>query len=209
MNKGEFSRWIVAHSGAQCFGAEPAPELFAALPLNERIRARRVAIAGAAGETRLIIPEGACAALSHTGVASGGREIAVQAITLAALLDGFGVSAIDLLKIDIEGAEIEVLASLTDERLARIDQMTIEFHDFFKPSDAPPVRRALWRLAGQGFYVVNFGRKHFTDVLCLNRRRYRIDAATRLQLHATKYWRGATRLARSASRRALSAGSAA
>lgn len=41
-----------------------------------------------------------------------------------------GIDSSDLLKIDIEGAEIELFNSTSDEVIKNIDQITVEFHDF-------------------------------------------------------------------------------
>jgi Methyltransferase FkbM domain len=37
---------------------------------------------------------------------------------------------VDVVKMDIEGAEIEVIASLDDDQIKRVGQWAIEFHDF-------------------------------------------------------------------------------
>ena len=102
---------------------------------------------------------------------------------------------IDLLKIDIEGAEIELLEGLDKETFARIGQMTVEFHDFLRPSDRPRVAKVVAKIRDNGFYVVNFGWRHFTDVMCLNRAVFDVDLKLRARLTAAKYARGARRIA--------------
>jgi FkbM family methyltransferase len=39
-----------------------------------------------------------------------------------------GIPEIEVLKLDIEGAELEVIHSLDDEFFRRISQITVEFH---------------------------------------------------------------------------------
>jgi FkbM family methyltransferase len=56
------------------------------------------------------------------------RPIEVQLSTLKDLMKQFGHSRLDVLKIDIEGAEYEVLPSILDDEV-EIDQILIEFHD--------------------------------------------------------------------------------
>ena len=196
MNKGEFSQWIVAHSGARCYGAEPAPELFAALPRDERITARCVAVGGEVGTRELAIPDGRCASLRGTSVVEAARSIGVDVVTLSSLVDAYGLSSIDLLKVDIEGAEIDVLRSMEDDLFARIGQMTIEFHDFIWPADAPAAGESIKTIEDHGFFVINFGRRNFTDVMCLNRRRFDVDLMTAADLYIWKYSNGLARLYR-------------
>ena len=68
------------------------------------------------------------------------------AITLAALLDKHGLDRATLVKVDIEGAELPMLESTSLQTLQRVDQFTLEFHDFVAPSQADDVHRAKQRL---------------------------------------------------------------
>lgn len=61
-----------------------------------------------------------------------GPADAVEGITLTSLLDRFGVDEVDVLKLDIEGSEIEVLSS-AEEWAHRVDVIAIELHDRFRP----------------------------------------------------------------------------
>ena len=108
---------------------------------------------------------------------------------------GHRLEWIDLLKIDIEGAEIELLEGLDKETFARIGEMTVEFHDFLRPSDRPRVAKVVAKIRDNGFYVVNFGWRHFTDVMCLNRAVFDVNLKLRARLTAAKYARGARRIA--------------
>ena len=193
MNKGDFSQWIAGNTDARCYGAEPVPELFESLPRSERIAARRVAIGGETGTKRLSIPDRLCASLSETGLIQAPRNIDVEVVTLSSFIAGYGITFIDLLKVDIEGAEIEVIRSMEDDLFARIGQMTIEFHDFMKPSDTLLVKEAIRKITNNGFYVINFGLKNFTDVLCLNRRRFNVELITSGRLYVWKYRSGLAR----------------
>jgi FkbM family methyltransferase len=65
----------------------------------------------------------------HSGK-DGGRQI--PAITVSGLINEYGLSYIDLLKLDIEGSEKEVLAG-SAPWIARVGAICIELHDRFKP----------------------------------------------------------------------------
>ena len=59
-----------------------------------------------------------------------GSLVRVSGRHLAGIVCELGVTDIEVLKMDIEGAELEVIDSLDDEFLRNISQITIEFHDF-------------------------------------------------------------------------------
>jgi FkbM family methyltransferase len=54
----------------------------------------------------------------------------VQAVTIAALMEEFNVQEIDILKMDIEGAEREVFSKGYEKWLPRTKVLVIELHDF-------------------------------------------------------------------------------
>jgi FkbM family methyltransferase len=59
---------------------------------------------------------------------------------------------IDVLKMDIEGAEYRVIASIADDPLVgRIDQLCIEFHHRFDTIDVRQTREAIDHLSARGF----------------------------------------------------------
>jgi FkbM family methyltransferase len=55
-------------------------------------------------------------------------EETVQAITLEGLFERFEIERVDLLKCDIEGAELEVFKSASAKTLGRIDRIILEIH---------------------------------------------------------------------------------
>lgn len=57
----------------------------------------------------------------------------VNTITISDLMDLVGVNHIDYLKVDIEGSEYFLIDSLTPEICDKINQISIEFHDFIDP----------------------------------------------------------------------------
>ena len=56
------------------------------------------------------------------------QEYQVECITLESILDMF--ETIDLLKVDIEGSELEVIKSTSEESLSKCKQICLEFHLF-------------------------------------------------------------------------------
>jgi FkbM family methyltransferase len=63
-----------------------------------------------------------------TSVSSGVNSVSVDSISFDQLLDQF--SKVDLMKIDIEGAEVEAILSASPESLRKINKITGEFHGY-------------------------------------------------------------------------------
>lgn len=62
------------------------------------------------------------------------KEISkIKTITIDRILKKYGFDKIDLLKIDIEGAEKEIFTRNYDNWLNRVGVLVIELHDHFKP----------------------------------------------------------------------------
>ena len=97
---------------------------------------------------------------SDTWSKGGSRQISVEMITLARLFELLGTDRVDLLKVDIEGAEWDVLSTLTPAVAQRIDQITVEFHDFMDPAERPRTEQCIARLEGLGFHSRCRGADH-------------------------------------------------
>lgn len=63
---------------------------------------------------------------------TGGLGEAVQGITIETILERTGANRIDLLKIDIEGAERELFSESAAKWIDRVDTIVIELHDRYK-----------------------------------------------------------------------------
>mgnify|MGYP000931830116 CR=1 FL=1 len=100
------------------------------------------------------------------------KTITVEAITFARFMELAGLTRIDLLKMDIEGAEIEVIPSIPRQTLANIGQITVEFHShpMFGFSLVQAVEDAIAHLEKNGFLAMDFSEGTRRDVLFINRR---------------------------------------
>ena len=67
----------------------------------------------------------------------------VRCVTPRTLLHDAGLESVDILKIDIEGAEFELFSEGTETWLSRALLIIIETHDRFRPGSDGAVRRAL------------------------------------------------------------------
>jgi FkbM family methyltransferase len=76
----------------------------------------------------------------------------VEAVTLGTLLKRVGVDTVDILKLDLEGAEYELFERMTAEELRPFKQLFVEFHhhavSHFGDADT---RRIVGQISGFGF----------------------------------------------------------
>lgn len=98
-----------------------------------------------------------------------GEFVEVPGISLFRFLEMNSIKKIDLLKIDIEGAEVNLFDSMSDDFLATIPQITVEFHDFISELDIQvKVNQIKDRLSKLGFQYLIFEKPN-KDVLFLKK----------------------------------------
>jgi len=133
-NRGEFSRQMEAIFDARCYVVESNPILAARLEQDGAYTVWKCAVAGSERSVSFHLANNNEASsileLTERSVHSGGvREtVEVEAKTLETLLAEIGCRCVDLVKMDIEGAEVEVLRTVPTSVLRRIGQITAEFH---------------------------------------------------------------------------------
>ncbi len=138
---------------ARILSVEPDPANFAAMvdntaALGERVRAVCGAVwtkDGTIGlhthdETGALLGEWATQVSDKSDRRTAGT---VPCYGMSTLLDGAGFATIDILKIDIEGAELELFADGHEAWLPRIMFIIVETHDRFRPGSEAAVRKAL------------------------------------------------------------------
>jgi FkbM family methyltransferase len=122
-----------AYPTARIYSVEADPENFAILETNTIGEPRIVPIHGCI----VPIPQDTVS-FNNQGPAWGRKlcgsyGIEVPAITLDALLAKHGIARVDLLKMDIEGAEREILA--TGDYLGTVQHVVAELHNHYSFSD--------------------------------------------------------------------------
>jgi FkbM family methyltransferase len=110
------------------------------------------------GTLEFFVPQNP-AYVSHSVVNLHGTNefIEVDAVTLGGVLETHGITTLPLLKLDIEGAEIEVIDQMLGEAV-RPHQILVEFDELNAPSLAGKkrVRRCYKRLIAAGYDLVYF-----------------------------------------------------
>ena len=99
---------------------------------------------------------------SHEYVA-GGRSRKVMTTDLAEVLAGAGRTDCDVLKLDIEGAEYEVLADLARRGLlAKCRQLLVEFHHGVTGHDLPETEKTVAAVRAAGFGLAHVEGRNYT-----------------------------------------------
>lgn len=152
---GSFSLWLACRSAAHIFAVEPNPETYSFLVRNieagdlaSRVRSSQVALGGQAGERTLYVPkfsEATSLLASQDAVA----HVAARAVTLSKLVSDSDFPRVDLLKIDVEGAEWEVFESLHVGDLDSVAIVLVEWH----PASGHSHIELAERLRDHGFKV--------------------------------------------------------
>ena len=75
---------------------------------------------------------------------------------------------VDLVKFDIEGAEVDVLKGARASDLASCGQLTVEFHDRRPPLTRGDVDDVCRRMSAEGYLIVKPNWPNFDDVLFVN-----------------------------------------
>jgi FkbM family methyltransferase len=145
---------------AKIFAVEPFPSTFLRLvvivcghALEDRVTCLNAAAAGTNGlrtMSEVPVPSQRRTLASTSSAASMNPGTQVTGKTLEAILDENKLQQVDLLKVDIEGSEYEVFLSSSQNVLARVSRIAMEYHG----DCAPYSKRQLFdHLRSAGFTV--------------------------------------------------------
>ena len=192
-----FSVGVNELSGCFCYCVEAAPKNFKAIEETAQIKKFFAAMCGSNKPVYLYIIEDEF----HWGslVAPAGFKVEerheVPGKTLECLIHEMKLEKIDLLKVDIEGAEIDMFDATSDATLRKIYQITVEFHDFINPGQREDVRRQIRRFEQLGFDCVVMTHNNHGDVWMVNRQAMGLNVFKFIFFKSViKYTRGIRRI---------------
>ncbi len=170
-NHGEFAHTIIERYRCRVISVEPVKELYEEIARDPLLQLLPVAVGGKNETISMNVFSNRCATIfgSVAPEESVDDVRQVEMITLPELRKRTLADRIDLMKIDIEGAEIDLINGCSDAELQSIAQITVEFHDFLYPEQHSAVTRIRSRMGDIGFWVLPFSLDN-TDVLFVNRK---------------------------------------
>jgi FkbM family methyltransferase len=173
-NRAEFSRAVAERFGCRCVAIEANPEFVKSATPARNVELAWRAISDQEGSSDFYLSDNLEAStLFAEGAELNGKKVVVPTSTLESVLKKYGISHVDLLKVDIEGAEIPLLLSTPDYVMRSIDQISVEFHDFCDLVSAEQIASVKARLAALNFDEINLatGDKKWSNLNCLFVRR--------------------------------------
>jgi FkbM family methyltransferase len=173
-----FDLSLMARHGCRVHGMDPTPrsaEWVRTHISDPRFVFDERALADQDGTLSLYLPldpahvSASCIEGDHVGT----NRIERPCVTLDTLMREKGVNSLDLLKMDVEGAEYAVIAqSLASGTLQQVSQLLVEFHHFFPNVGPAPTLDAIARLRAAGF-ALSWISKHEREFVFKNTRHTR------------------------------------
>ncbi|HWG35120.1 MAG TPA: FkbM family methyltransferase [Gemmatimonadaceae bacterium] len=147
---------------ATIIAVEPEPRNYAQLVRNvgaySNIVPLNAALFGASGVVTISNPDAEEWAFRVDVAAPGNSDATIAAVSVPDILDRYKFAELDILKLDIEGAETEVFAPGCAAWLRRVNFIMIELHDYLKPGCSAAVLSAAnltdFSRAVQGEYTI-------------------------------------------------------
>jgi len=191
MNEGRFARAMIDNFGARVVGVEPDASL-AEKNRQSGLDCQRLAIGAAVGEAAFLVDQhDSRGSRLITPNDNEQGSLMVPVAPLSVFLEEAGIDRVALLKIDIEGAELNLFESEAAV-LDRVDQITVEFHSFAFPEHEPRASAIITMMKRRGFYCLDWTLCQM-DVLMVNTRRRPLTWLQRRSLESLKYSRGLKR----------------
>ena len=154
-----FSTALIERTGCTVHGFDPTPRAISHVEglAPRRFVLHKLGVAAQKGRATFHLPNneqhvsGSLVRAAHTG----GRTIDVDLVSLDDVFQLTGAASIDVLKLDIEGAEFDVLLDESFARHApRIGVLCIEFHHRWKEYGPAKAEEAVRHLCALGFDCV-------------------------------------------------------
>jgi FkbM family methyltransferase len=184
-NKGEFYSSIRDRYDCRYYFIEADPTIIKKFEPDPNLFVYNLAISASNSQASFYISNNSEANSFNKTIAGkyGIKEVInVNCLSLQEFCARNGIVSIQLLKMDVEGAEIEIFESLSDDFLRNIDQITVEFHEVYDSDLFEPTISCIKRMSKIGFIPVVFGSNSFEDVVFLNRKKLYITAKQNLYL---------------------------
>ena len=170
-NKGDFAAQVLGRIDCRYHALDANPAMVEAATKRLGIPVEHMAVSGTDGEIRFHLsgnPEASSLYSSIAGDEDGANVIRVPSTSLRAWVIRNGIESVSVIKVDVEGAELDVIESW-DGSAPRPVQWTIEFHDFIDASQRPRVLRSIAKLVTLGYEFINSTAPDHIDCLFVDK----------------------------------------
>ncbi|MEZ4799085.1 MAG: FkbM family methyltransferase [Flavobacteriales bacterium] len=158
---GYFSLFALKNSGvdSKIYVFEPDPENFKVLSeniKNSKIISSNKGVSSFVGATTLYLGN----STNHSIISDYAlnnpetKIITIQTVSLAYFMQQNGLSQIDFLKMDCEGAEYDIILNSDDKTLQKVRVYSLEFHDTKRADQT--ANKLIERLSNLGYKVAKF-----------------------------------------------------
>lgn len=153
-----FDNSIINNHNCHVFGFDPTPKSInwiRSQKTHEKFHFYEYGINSKSGFVDFYPPKnsehvsGSMATLDHVDVT---RKVTVEMKSIVDIMDELGHSHIDVLKMDIEGAEYDVIEDILNAKIS-VHQILIEFHDRFFEDGHRKTEQAVKKLNNGGFKI--------------------------------------------------------
>lgn len=190
-NLGDFSSELSNLFGCKSYAVEASPDLCSRIKETYLINKSNYAISSSNKPLTFYLSQDPEANSIYKSSASSFGDkgvMSVSGITLETFLKNNEIKSVDLLKVDIEGAEVDLFKSTSNDTLSKIKQITIEFHDFIKGSiSSEEVKIIEKKLNKLGFFCLPlsymFDVYDNADILFINKKQCKLSNRDWLSLH--------------------------
>lgn len=170
-NNGEFSVQVLQYYKSKCYAIEPNESLFK--KISEKISGKlNVAIGKEDGVVKFFLsnnPEASSLIKDFESNWGNLSELNVVQVSWKTMLEKLRLNGliIEVLKIDIEGSELDVIENFDDNDINSINQITIEFHDWLNKDLHERTVKAIKKLVSHGFICITGSPNHSWPVEAL------------------------------------------
>ena len=157
-NTGMFSEMIIKKFNSRCFAVEPNKELFEKIS-EKKLTKLNFAVTKKDGPIEFYISENHEASSlinNFQNLWEIAEKQTVEGISLYNLLQKLKLvdARIDVLKMDIEGAELDIIEALNYKNSKNIQQITIEFHYWINPESAQRAKQSIKKLLSLDYSAI-------------------------------------------------------
>ncbi len=172
-NKGSFSKQISTLYGCRVYAVEASPITFDETYASDLVQKFNFAICSQEKPIQINISDNSEAtSLFILDNCEYKDAVTIQGISLEGFISRFSIQSPVTLKLDVEGAELEILKNTRADILRTFSQITVEFHEWLGIGSIPEIEAIIKKMKAIGFYHFKLSRTNHGNDLFVNSARF-------------------------------------